>query len=177
MPMSAPELYPPDFNVRPIKVERSKRANRRTATVPSGVEPVVRLIFAEIARQGIRYEDVENFSGVRRATVKSYRRKNRPGWESVQSLLSVLGFGFVPTPAIQTLPPHLMGEITALSSKLAKDVPATFAALIDIGVEQKLLRMDAAERRAIVEAHDAALHPRRSRKPANDNTTATESVA
>jgi hypothetical protein len=180
--MSATELYSPDFRANPIKVERSKRANRRCATMPAGVQPIVRVIFAEIARQNLRYQDVEDFSGVRRASLKSWRRRTRPSWESVQSVLSVLGFGFVPTPALQVLPAELAGEFPALAMKLEKNLPETFNALVDLAAEQKLLAMDATERRAVIEAHHATLrgHSNRRRRPkphANDNVRQNANVA
>jgi hypothetical protein len=166
--MPAIQLYPPDFSVRPIKVERIRRMNRRTATMPHGVTPIVRLIFSELARQGLRYQDVEDFSGVRRASVKAWRRKNRPSWESLQAVLSTLGFGFAPTPTLQVLPADLVGEIVALAMKLGLTFPETWAALIDIGVEQRLLAMDADERRTVLAEREAANDnvPRRRRKSA-----------
>lgn len=177
--MSTTELYPPDFRASPIKVERSKRARRRYATMPTGVQPIVRLVFSELSRQGLHYQDIEDASGVGRVALKSWRCRTRPSWESLQSVLSVLGFGFVPTPVLQVLRPEMAGEITALAMKLGADIPTTWAALIDIGVEQKLLRMDAAERRAVIEAHHAALHPSQGRaaKAANDNQRDQSAVA
>lgn len=162
-------IYPPGFSARPIKIDRSKCSNRRSVSPPENVGPEVKLIFAEMARQGLRYQDLEDFSGVRRPTVKQWRRKNLPSWESLQAVLSTLGFGFVPTPCLQILPPELAGELTALAMKLGADIPTTWAALVDISAEQKLLRMDASERRAVVEAHRASLgNPKRRRKPVND---------
>jgi hypothetical protein len=173
------ELYPPDFNVRPIasrttsRFREIDRAKRRTVTMPSRVSPHVKLVFAEMARLAVTYNQVEEESGVRRATMKAWRRKNRPSLESLECVLSVLGWGFCATPALQTLPPELAGELTALALKLGKSMPETLAALIEIGVEQKLLRMNAEEKRAVL-AERAALRDanvkRRRRKPANDNT-------
>ena len=58
-------------------------------------------------------------------------------------MLSVLGWALSPVPALETLPPELAGELTTLALKLGASMPQTIAALIDIGVEQKLLRMNA----------------------------------
>jgi hypothetical protein len=74
-----------------------------------------------------------------------WRRKNRPSLENLESALSALGWGYVPVPALETLPPELAGELTALALKLGASMPQTIAALIDIGVEQKLLCMNAEE--------------------------------
>jgi hypothetical protein len=46
------------------------------------------------------------------------------------------------------------------------NIPQTWAALIGIGVEQKLLRMRAEERAAVLAEHDTRL----ARVHANDNT-------
>jgi hypothetical protein len=178
--MAETQLYPPDFDVRPIKVERPRRSNRRVVTTPKGATPIVRLVFGELARQAVRYQDCEDFSGVGRAAIKSWRRKSKPSWESLQSVLSALGFGFAPTPALQVLPPELAGEVTTLALKLGKSMPETISALIDIGVEQKLLRMDADERRALVEVHRTSLrgNKRSQRAPAaNDNNARKDETA
>jgi transcriptional regulator with XRE-family HTH domain len=170
--MPAPELYPPDFLVRPAKLPR-RRKNQRTVTMPKGVGPHVKLVFAELARQHLTYDEVEEASGVRRPTIKQWRRKNRPGLESLEAVLATLGFGLVPTPTLQVLPPELAGEITALSLKLGTNIPETWTALIDIGVEQKLLAMSAEERRAMQAEREA----RNPRQPANDNVRQSANVA
>ena len=102
---------------------------------------------------------------MRRPTVKQWRNKNRPSLESLESVLSALGWAYVPVPALETLPPELAGELTALALKLGVSMPQTIAALIDIGVEQKLLRMSAEEKRAVLAEREA----RNPRHAANDN--------
>ncbi|WP_425991073.1 hypothetical protein [Afipia sp. DC4300-2b1] len=162
--MSATPLYPDTFSVRPIKLAR-RRKNQRTVTMPSSVSPHVRLVFAEMARLHFTYDEVEERSGVRRASVKAWRRKNRPSLESMEAVLATLGFGFIPVATLEALPPELAGELTALALKLRMNIPQTWTALIDIGVEQKLLRMRADERAAVVAEHDA-----RRLRHVNDNT-------
>jgi hypothetical protein len=48
------------------------------------------------------------------------------------------------------LPSELVGELATFAMRLGTDIPTTWAALIDIGVEQKLLRMSAEEKRAVL---------------------------
>jgi hypothetical protein len=164
--MSASPLYPPDFRTALISpAPRKRRKNPRTVTMPDHVGPHVKLVFAEMARQRMTYDSLEERSGVRRATTKAWRRKNRPGLESLTAVLGTLGFGFVPVPALEALPAELAGELTALALKLGMNIPQTFCALLDIGVEQKLIRMRADERAAILADHDA-----RMAGHANDNT-------
>lgn len=184
------ELYPPDFRTRPIAHRTTSRfreiSTRRTVTIPERVSPHVKLVFAEMSRLGVTYDQVEAASGVRRPTIKQWRKKNRPSLESLEAVLSVLGWAYVPTPSLQALPPELAGELTTLSLKLGKSMPETFAALIDIGVEQKLLGMSAEEKRAVLaerearETRRAALRDtrrRRKSKPVNDNAKQAENAA
>lgn len=163
------ELYPVDFHVRPIKARTASRfremTTRRTVTVPDRVSPHVKLVFLEMSRRQVTYDQVEAASGIRRASLKAWRRRNRPSLESLEAVLSALGWGYVPVPALQTLPPELAGELTAMALKLGKSMPQTIAALIDIGVEQKLLRMNAEEKRAVLAEREV----RNPRHPANDN--------
>ncbi|MDH2399810.1 hypothetical protein QCM77_07590, partial [Bradyrhizobium sp. SSUT18] len=83
---------------------------------------------------------------------------NRPGLESIEAALATLGFGLVPVAALEALDhPELAGELTALALKMRMNIPQTWAALIDIGIEQKLLRMRADERAAILAEHESRL--------------------
>jgi hypothetical protein len=90
------------------------------------------------------------------------------------AVLATLGYGLTATPALQVLPPDLAGEVTALALKLKKNMPDTWAALVDIGMEQRLLAMRAEERTALLASHDA----RRINRPvANDNVKPAAQVA
>src|SRR4051812_13047768 len=116
--MSTIQLYPDSFYVRPPKPQQRRRKNPRTVTMPScSVGPHVRLVFSEMARQQVTYESLDESSGVRRASVKAWRRKNAPGQASLEAVLAALGFAFVPTPALEVLPAALAGELTALALK------------------------------------------------------------
>lgn len=136
----------------------------RTVTMPDRVGPYVKLVFAEMARLRLRYDDIEFFSGVRRPTIKAWRKKNRPGLETMEAVLGSLGWNLVPVPALEALPAAIAGELVTLAKNLERDIPTTFSALIDVGVQQRLLQMRAEERVAILAEHDA-----RREKHANDN--------
>jgi hypothetical protein len=118
-----------------------------------------------MARLHVSYDELEIGSGVRRPTVKQWRGKNRPSLESLEAVFGFLGWAYVPIPAHQTLPPDLAVELTALALKLGASMPETVKALIDIGVEQKLLHMSAVEKRAVLTEREA----RNPRHAANDN--------
>jgi hypothetical protein len=98
--------------------------------------------------------------------LKAWRKKNRPGLESLEAVLATLGFGLVPVPALEALPSELAGELTALALKLRMNIPQTWSALLSIHTEQKLLRMRSENRAAILADHDA-----RRTCYANDNTS------
>jgi hypothetical protein len=157
------QLYPEGFGAA-NRLAKRRRRNKRTVTMPERVGPHVKLVFAEMARLGVTYDEVEVGSGVRRASMKAWRKKNRPGLENLQAVLGFLGWDFAPVPTLQALPPGLAGELTALALKLQRDMPATWAAVIAVGVEQALLNMSITEKRAVLEARAAGY-------AANDNLT------
>lgn len=163
-------LYPNSFHARTSRSERMasrfrRRPHSRTVTMPThGVGAHVKLVFAEMARLKFTYDEVEEGSGVRRPTIKQWRRKNRPGLESLEAVLNFLGWDFVAVPALEALPADIAGKLVTLAKKIERDIPMTWAALIDIGLEQKLLRMNADERRAVLEERKA-----RQAHHANDN--------
>jgi hypothetical protein len=159
-------LYPPNFRHALIPLKDRMRKNRRTVTMPTvNVSPAVRLVFSEMARLRITYDALEFRSGIRRATYKAWRRKtNRPSLESLTAALNSLGWDFTPTPSLEALPATIAGELVALAKRIDRDIPATWAALIDTGVEQRLLRMRAEERATVLAEHDA-----RRLNTANDN--------
>ena len=164
--MSPSPLYPSDFRTALFSAPaRKRRKNPRTVTMPEHVGPHVKLVFAEMARQRMTYDSLEERSGVRRASVKAWRKRNRPALENLEAALATLGFGFCPVASLEALPAELAGELTALALKLRMNIPQTWAALIDIGITQKLLRMRADERAAVLAEHDS----RRLRHD-NDNT-------
>lgn len=171
--MDRPPLYPEDFSTRRPKRYLPPRRNTRGVTMPkNGIGPFTRLVFAELGRQRMRYLDASELSGVQVSCLKAWRRKNRPGLESLNAVLAVLGFQLCPVPELEALPPALAGELTSLALKLRMNIPQTWAALIDIGAEQKLLRMRADERATIMADHD-----RRMAGAANDNVKRAEPAA
>jgi hypothetical protein len=157
-------LYPEGFGATNRPDRRRNRVVRRMVTMPERVGPHVKLVFSEMARQGFTYDETEEGSGVRRATMKAWRKKNAPGLESLQAVFGFLGWDFAPVPSLQVLPPDLAGELTALALKMQRNMPTTWAAVVAVGVEQALLNMTVAEKRAVLDARNRA---------ANDNTKRT----
>ncbi|WP_315764397.1 hypothetical protein [Bradyrhizobium sp. SZCCHNR2009] len=108
------------------------RANRRTVTMPDRVGPHVKLVFAEMARLRVTYDSCEEGSGVRRASIKAWRRKNRPGLESLEAVLGFLGWDFVAIPRAKALPEEVRAELQPIADKLGLSMPQTVSALVEI---------------------------------------------
>jgi hypothetical protein len=111
---------------------RRERANRRTVTMPDRVGPHVKLVFAEMARLRATYDETEEGSGVRRASIKAWRRKNKPGLESLEAVLGWLGWDFVAVPRAKALPEEVRTELQPIADKLGLTMPQTILALVEI---------------------------------------------
>jgi hypothetical protein len=102
------------------------------ATIPEGVGPHVKLIFAEMRRLGWTYQALEDASGVRRVTFKAWRHKNRPSLENIEAVLSVLGWTLTPVPNETTLPPEVVSELRPIAERLGMTMPEATAALVRV---------------------------------------------
>ena len=169
--LSIKSLYPQPSASKATRAA-PRRKNPRTVTMPDRVGPHVKLVFGEMARQRITYDEVEDGSGVRRPTIKQWRRKNRPGLESLEAVLGFLGWDFVAVPSLRVLPPEIAGELVTLARKMNRDLPETWGALIETGVQQRLLKIRADERAAILAEYDA-----RRASHANDNRERTDKAS
>jgi len=117
---------------------------RRCVTVPKGAAPDVRLVFAEMARLRLRMDDVAYAAGVTCAAIKSWRRKSRPQLESLESVLGVLGWEYLATPALDALPVEIRPDLEALADKLGRTMPETWAALVSATASRQIAREKAA---------------------------------
>jgi hypothetical protein len=140
---------------------RNKRAR---VTIPLHAPAPVRLVFAEMSRQGRIYEDLETSSGVKRACFKAWRSKNGPSYQGLSAALNSLGFSFTAIPAIEVLPPEFSAKLAQLASEFKVALPETFAALVEIAADQRIIREKAAERFAEIDAKRAATSAKRSAK-------------
>jgi transcriptional regulator with XRE-family HTH domain len=111
--------------------ERRRRASR--IEVPeTGVGPHVKLAFSEMKRQGVTYDEIEAGAGVLRATVKSWKRKNRPSLAAIEAVLGYLGWDFVPVPRSKALPPEVVARLQPVATSLGMDMERTIQALVEI---------------------------------------------
>ena len=110
--------------------ERKRRPS--TLTIPERACPHVRFVFAEMRRQGITYDALEEKSGVLRATLKAWRHKNYPSLPTLEAALGFLGWDFVPVPRGRALPPDLVAELAPIAERLGLTMPAVVEALVEI---------------------------------------------
>lgn len=135
---------------------------KRLVTVPDRAPAHVRLFFSEMRRQGRIYDEIEIASGVRRATCKAWRHKtNYPSLESLTATFNSLGWDYHPTPKLEVLPPDIAAELAALGAKMKADLPEVWAALLDIAIQQRDQREQAAVRLAEIDAERATRKTKR----------------
>lgn len=148
----------------------------KVVSIPERVGPYVHLFFSEMARQRRTYDQIEIASGIRRPTLKQWRKKNAPGLASVEAALNALGFEFHAVPACEVLPPEVAADLAACGAKMKAAMPETFAAMVNIAARQMIEREGAA---AIIAEHDRERAAYRlakcaaSRRADNDNTPRT----
>jgi hypothetical protein len=80
------------------------KPRRMTVSIPERAGPHVRLAFAEMARQGINYDEMESRSGILRAIQKAWRYKNVPTLQNIEATMNVLGFDFILIPVPKSCP-------------------------------------------------------------------------
>jgi hypothetical protein len=174
----------------PLHRFKPRRKNMRTVTMPDRVGPRVKLVFSEMARQQRTYDEIEAASSVRRPTIKQWRRKNRPGLESLEAVLNVLGWHFIAVPAhVEMLPPNVASKAAELAALAKMEMREAWTAAVQIAAlqfastaeGQRILAEIDAEREALRADNDDERQRRRNRKldtHANDNVRqADESVA
>ncbi|GJD98105.1 hypothetical protein [Methylobacterium isbiliense] len=100
---------------------RKKRPS--TITIPGSVGPHVKLVFAEMRRQNIKYDEIEQGSGVLRPTLKAWRHKNKPGLESIEAALGFLGWDFAPIPREHVIPSNVVEALQPAADRLGLSMP------------------------------------------------------
>lgn len=97
----------------------------------------MKLVFTEMQRQNVTYDEVEYGSGVLRTTVKAWRSKNKPGLDSIEAVMGFLGWDFVAVPRDRVLPPEVVAELRPLAERFGMTMPKTVAALLNILADQR----------------------------------------
>jgi len=103
----------------PLSWSTSKRPS--TITVPQRANPLAKLVFAEMRRQGVTYSELEWRAGVLASTFKAWRGQSAPGLASIEAALGALGWALVPVPKLETFSPEVRASLTELSRKFDRD--------------------------------------------------------
>jgi hypothetical protein len=100
-------------------VSRNVPAPRRPSkiTVPERCDPRAKVVFAEMQRQGVTYDELEHRSGVLRSTFKAWRTNNKPGLDTLEAALGALGWALLPVPAMEHLPDDVRQGLGALAAQ------------------------------------------------------------
>jgi hypothetical protein len=117
-------------------------------TIPEHCDPRAKLVFAEMKRQGVTYDELEWKSGVLRSTFKAWRKCNQPSIPTVEAALGVLGWDLVPIPKSATLPAQLRADLEAVAAKHGLDaLPHPELVSACIGFRHPGSHVDARQRR------------------------------
>jgi len=116
-------------------------------TVPEQANPFVRLVFAEMRRQNMSYDELEHLSGVLKCTTKAHRTDNNCGLATIEANLGALGWTLVPVPKIDVLPPHVAEALDEIGQHFRSDLEAYGAALLAAATFPERARRDVAAMR------------------------------
>jgi hypothetical protein len=86
-------------------------------TIPERCDPRAKVVFAEMRRQGVTYDELEHRSGVLRSTFKAWRTNNKPGLDTIEAALGALGWSLLPVPNLSELPESVREGLKALSAQ------------------------------------------------------------
>lgn len=103
------------------KPESPKRPS--LVTVPKHGHPFAKLVFGEMKRQGVTYDQLEWDSGVLRGTFKRWRVDSNPGLITIEATLGALGWALIPVPRQDMLPPALQAQLDAMAAEWQRETP------------------------------------------------------
>src|SRR5206468_545239 len=86
-------------------------------TVPERCDPRAKVVFAEMQRKGVTYDELEHRSGVLRSTFKAWRTNNKPGLDTIEAALGSLGWSLLPVPNVSELPDEIRTGLADLATK------------------------------------------------------------
>lgn len=92
-------------------------------SIPERCHPIAKVVFGEMQRQGVTYDEMEYRSGVLRSTFKAWRTSNLPGLATSEAALGSLGWVLIPVPRLDILPPSIQAGLDALAAEWAGDHP------------------------------------------------------
>jgi len=86
-------------------------------TVPERCDPRAKVVFAEMKRQAVTYDELEWESGVLRSTFKAWRTNNKPGLDTLEAALGALGWALLPVPNLDRINPHVREDLEAIAER------------------------------------------------------------
>ncbi|MDZ4066859.1 MAG: hypothetical protein U1E06_08380 [Tabrizicola sp.] len=113
-----------------MKSDATAYARPSKITVPKHAHPAAKIVFAEMHRQGVTYDELEWKSGVQRTTFKAWRHTSAPGLETLSAALGALGWELLPCPPLDALAPAVRRGIQALADEHGIDEDAVLTALL-----------------------------------------------
>ena len=78
----------------------------------------MKLVFTEMQRQKVTYDEVEIGSGITRAALKAWRHKNHPNLDSLEAVLNFLKWDFVPVPRNEIVSPEVRKHLAPAAAAL-----------------------------------------------------------
>ena len=134
--------------------EAPKR-RKSTIQIPRHANPFARILFEEMSRQAITYDELAERSGVLRATAKAWRSKNAPGLAPLAACLAVVGMTFVAVPNVERLDPDLRRDLERLAELHGAKVDHLVAHLIETSALSEAISEDSKDRVALWRARAA----------------------
>lgn len=105
------------------------RRRKSNVTVPTRAHPFAKLVFAEMRRQSVRYDELEHRSGVLASTFKAWRSQGSPSLASAEATLGALGWTLVPVPKLEALPDNVRAALDEIGQHFRSN-EETFGAAI-----------------------------------------------
>jgi hypothetical protein len=120
-------------------------------TIPAHCDPRAKVVFAEMRRQAVTYDELEWRSGVLRSTFKAWRKNSAPGIHTVDAALGALGWSLLPVPTNpDAFPADLRADLESVAKKHGRDtLPCLEFIAACIGHRHPGSHIDARERRAV----------------------------
>lgn len=135
-------------------------------TIPSHCHPAAKIVFAEMARQRVNYDELEHRSGVLKSSLKAWRTKNSPGLDTLAAALGALGWEFLPVPPPDALHPEVRERLVALADEFGLDEDAVLTQYVREVAQRPLNTVGVSRGR-----------PSPFKKPANDGAQPAEAAA
>lgn len=132
-------------------------------TIPERANPLAKLVFGEMKRQRVSYEELEFRAGVLRCTFKSWRAEKNPGLATIEAALGALGWALIPVPQHTRLPENIQAGLDALNKEWAGEEPLLHHLLASACLAPILVKHDG----PVVDATATAVKTRRKAKEPN----------